>query len=119
MEGADVSTNKVALDDEGSGALDVRCTLGLRLPGFIMQDGSAYSSSEEHAKLEGATLDGISEVPFTWPEKLNDESVAWTSRHTGSSERRGARSKKLDGGWLGPASLDILVMIAKYTRGLG
>lgn len=90
MVGPMGSTNSVDLDDDGSGALEVLCTLGLRLLELSEHEGSTYSSSSDATFAGMASLEGLSSV---LDEKRKDESAACTSRHAGLSERRGERSK--------------------------
>lgn len=103
------STNSVAWADEGSGALDVLCTLGLRLLASSMHEGSTYSSSSSMSTRSVAAVAPDTGLSTVVAEKRNDESVACTSRQAGFSERREASPGKLKEAWLGPASLGILV----------
>lgn len=94
IEGPEGSTKRVDLDEDGSGALEVLCTLGLRLPLSFAHRGSTYSSSShgnamvDAAAIEGgAPLEGLSEKLDALLEKRNEESVACVSRHAGLSDR--------------------------------
>jgi len=92
-DGSDGSTKSVDLDEEGSGALDVLCTLGLRLLASIIHRGSTYSSSsEELIRLEASVVPLVGLSTVFW-ENRKDESVACTSRRVELAKRLGCSSK--------------------------
>jgi hypothetical protein len=85
MLGPAASTNIDGLDDEGSGALEVLWTLGLRLLVSSIHEGSTYSSSSDapvmlmDAVMGCVACAGMSVAAGLWLEKRKVESVAWTS----------------------------------------